>query len=231
MHRVYALLYAAAVMALAAASGHSSSSIQSHVPGVRHHPGGVGSGGGDGRSDGQGLTPLPASSGSLLMDDKSASVTMGFFISFMSVCAGSGLVALIVVLCAYCREYKLLETSSDSDTESVHSRATSHSSVSADSDSSSDLVQAYETHRPQPIAPPPTAGEVMAAAAYEEANDETELRRPVIQADTQSNEPHDSSVPADPTLGPSDDAATRIRFAGSRLSLASSRRGSYRRAR
>ncbi|KAG5472640.1 hypothetical protein LSCM4_01960 [Leishmania orientalis] len=225
MRRVYALLYAAAVMALAAASGHSSSSIQSHVPGVRHHPGGAGG------SDGQGPTPLPASSGSLLMDDKSASVTMRFFISFMSVCAGSGLVALIVVLCAYCREYKLLETSSDSDTESVHSRATSHSSVSADSDSSSDLVQAYEAHRPQPIAPPPTAGEVMAAAAYEEANDETDLRRPVIQADTQSNEPHDFSVPADPTLGPSDDAATRIRFAGSRLSLASSRRGSYRRAR
>ncbi|KAG5472260.1 hypothetical protein LSCM1_03659 [Leishmania martiniquensis] len=227
---VRALLRAAALVALAAVS-RSFCSALSGVLSVQHDPGGAGSGRDDARGDGRGLVPLPASGSALLLDDKWANVTLDFLMIFMSVCAVFGMVALIVILCAYCREYKLMETSSDSDTESVCSRSTSHSTNSGDSPSSLDWGQAYATQRQRNVAPSAAANEVMTASRYEEADNGADLLETVIQAEAQPDELHGFSVQPGPSLNPSGETATTDQLPGSRLSLACSRRGSYRKVR
>ncbi|AYU80835.1 hypothetical protein, unknown function [Leishmania donovani] len=232
LRHVCILLQAAALVALVAVSGSSSSMAVSSTPSSHHYSGSLGSDSDTSIDSGHQPSPSPPSNKPLLDDDEWANVTLKFFIIFVSVCAGAGVVAFIVILCAYCREYKLLETSDDSDTESVCSRTTSQSSSSGESESSSAEAPAYATPRQRHMPPPPAANEITAPVAYEEENDNADLPEPVMQADTQSNESSEFLfVPPETTPSFSDGAATAIQRTGSRLSLACSRRGLYRKER
>ncbi|CAC9511866.1 hypothetical protein, unknown function [Leishmania infantum JPCM5] len=232
LRHVCILLQAAALVALVAVSGSSSSMAVSSTPSSHHYSGSVGSDSDTSIDSGHQPSPSPPSNKPPLDDDEWANVTLKFFIIFVSVCAGAGVVAFIVILCAYCREYKLLETSDDSDTESVCSRTTSQSTSSGESESSSAEAPAYATPRQRHMPPPPAANEITAPVAYEEENDNADLPEPVMQADTQSNESSEFLfVPPETTPSFSDGAATAIQRTGSRLSLACSRRGLYRKER
>ncbi|CBZ28717.1 hypothetical protein, unknown function [Leishmania mexicana MHOM/GT/2001/U1103] len=232
LRRVCVLLQAAALVGLVAVSGSSSSLTISSASSSHHYSGSVGSDSGVSIDSGHQPSPSLPSSKPPLEDDAWANITLKFFIIFVSACAGAGVVSFIIILCAYCREYKLLETSDDSDTESVCSRTTSQFSSSGDSDSSSDEVLAYVTPRQRHMPPPLAAGEMTAPVAYEEGNDNTDLPEPGVRVDTQSNESNEFLVVLpETTPSLSDGTGTAIQHTGSRLSLARSRRGLYRKER
>ncbi|CAM40192.2 hypothetical protein, unknown function [Leishmania braziliensis MHOM/BR/75/M2904] len=220
----------AAVIALASVSGTSASSVYG-LPYSHQHPRSIGGDSNSNRDVGYQPSPPTPTSKSPLVDDVWPNVTLRFFIIFMSVCAGAGVAALITILCAYCREYKLLETSDDSDTESVCSCTNIQVSLSGHSDSSSDEVQTYATHRQQHIPSPATANEAMTPITCKEEEEFIDLPEVVIQTDTQSNESHELFVLPEATSSWSDDALTVTQSTDSRLSLACSRRGFYRKVR
>ncbi|CAG9578166.1 hypothetical protein LMJF_30_0390 [Leishmania major strain Friedlin] len=232
LRHVCILLRAAALVSLVAVSGSSSSTAVSSASSSHHYSGSVNSASDASIDSGHQPSPSPPSNKPPLDADEWVNITLKFFIIFVSVCAGVAVVAFSAILCAYCREYKLLETSDDSDTESVSSHTTSQSSSSGESDSSSDDVPAYVTPRQRHMPPPPIVTEITVPVAYEEESDNADLPDRVMQADMQSNESSEFLfVPPETTPGFSDGAATAFRRTGSRLSLAYSRRGLYRKER
>ncbi|KAG5498549.1 hypothetical protein JKF63_02835 [Porcisia hertigi] len=221
---VYVLLQAAAAGATAVVKDQRPQT-SSDVTGSHHSS--VASGdGGDQQS------PPPPSSKSPFIDYKWSNVTLEFFVIFISVSVGVGLVALVVILCAYCRENKLLEASDDSSSEGVYSRTTSLSSNSCDSGSFFCEGQANATHRRQHARPPSTVSDETISMSREEVNDDTDWMESVVQGDTRFNEWHGfPPLLAHTSPSVSDNGAATVQSLSSRLSLACSRRGSYRKVR
>ncbi|KAK7200639.1 hypothetical protein NESM_000120100 [Novymonas esmeraldas] len=235
------LLQAAAMAAVVAraATGESSSSSSLHTGPAPPHPH-TSNGGGDNGTDWSTTRAPPATvppARAPLVDAKWTNITLQFFIIFVSVSGGVGLVALVVILCAYCRRYKLLDTSDDSDTESLCSSGTSGSSSTEDSDSSDEVRSTASRQRRTRRSLPPgvpqqrSPSQVSDPLAYERALNEANAFEASMLGDEQSSMASDVSytlAEETPSLG--DDAASAGRSTGSRLSLASGRRGSFRRS-
>ncbi|KPI83739.1 hypothetical protein ABL78_7212 [Leptomonas seymouri] len=89
-----------------------------------------------------------------LIPDNWSNMTLEFFIYFVSIAGGLGVIVFIIVMVMCCRDYKLLDTDDDSDSESVRS---STPIPSEDSDHPNDTTSQTEhswdvesvTHTPQ----------------------------------------------------------------------------------